>query len=1241
MPDDSTQREASQASKSAIEKHLADARLRLVETGTRNRLVHTPRSSKRTRSLPILNVGADGLFDTLVRSGKSMRFLPTNTLPASAPEAALQTNLDARSLEKRLLTIYRDAKTAEEEQGINILFLAIGFLRWYEDEKSEVMREAPLVLVPVSLIRDARHSTFHLRTREEDIATNQAIQERLRTDFGITLPDIPEDEEWRPAEYFAAAHEVIATKSRWSIDPDGVELGFYSFSKLLMIRDLEPEAWAEKSILEHPLLRGLLSEGFNEEPSFVDGDAALDELFAPSELIQVLDADSSQTIVIETVRAGRNLVVQGPPGTGKSQTITNIIAAAVHDGKSVLFVAEKMAALNVVHSRLRHIGLGPICLELHSRGANKKQVLGQLEETLGQQAVEPNPQTEVMRLTELRDTLNAVAKRMHATVGKTGTTPYRALSRLVAAAEKGVTSYTALLGEAAKWSQADFASIMQNAVYLAEITATAGPCFEHPYYGVERTQLQPAGSRRLSEPKAVLAEAAMALANRLEALSGDLGIEREVSLDSGAVLVSILRIIESIPPGTAEIAAAIAASKKPSRILEAVCAGIAWNDLRVAHAEAFVEAAWDTPAAPLRLSLITGVTFFGRLGSAYRRNSGILATLIRGPLPRKAQERIELVDRLLTVEKAHEALKAENAAMSALLPVHWRGEKTDFATLLAAASAVQELTSHIARPRIENCIEIAKQNRPTDYIAEITRLAEDWYAPQMASSNPQCRHFQGFSGRRAKPDSTSKPRCQGTVVARCPSALRRVAAALGYRRALRALPAAALADALATRSMPPEKGKAALDCTHAEAVWSQAIAAMPALQEFYGPQHDAMAEEFRSLEAKRRRTTVDIIRGRHSANMPRGNFGSMNTIRSEIKRKRGHMPIRKLFRGAGETLQRIKPVLLMSPISAAQFLPPGSVEFDLLVIDEASQVRPEDALGLVARAKQLVVVGDNKQLPPTTFFDRIVADEEEHDEDEEEADAALAGAAKATQHESILALCEARGLNSAMLRWHYRSRHPSLIEVSNAEFYRHLIMPPAPSAERADEGLVLRRVAGEYDRGGKRINKIEAEAVANAVAEHARTTPELSLGVVTFSSPQRDAISDLLEIKRRNDDALDSFLREGKSEDTFVKNLENVQGDERDVILVSVGYGPRIAGARLDSMAFGPVSKDGGERRLNVLFTRARSRCEIFCSFTSGDIDPDRAKREGPRVLKRFLQYAETGVLEQHEPLSAGCGLAV
>jgi superfamily I DNA and/or RNA helicase len=222
------------------------------------------------------------------------------------------------------------------------------------------------------------------------------------------------------------------------------------------------------------------------------------------------------------------------------------------------------------------------------------------------------------------------------------------------------------------------------------------------------------------------------------------------------------------------------------------------------------------------------------------------------------------------------------------------------------------------------------------------------------------------------------------------------------------------------------------------------------------------------LDTERREAVAAVIRARHSARIPRGAMGEMAVIRGEAARKRSHMAIRKLIQRAGRTVQAIKPVFMMSPISVAQYLAPGAVSFDLVVIDEASQVRPEDALGLIARAGQVVVVGDRKQLPPTSFFSRLLTDEVD-DEDDEQETAPLAGAARATELESILTLCDDRGLPNKMLRWHYRSRHHSLIEVSNAEFYgANLFLPPSPSTSRGAEGLVLRRVNGAYDRGGKR-----------------------------------------------------------------------------------------------------------------------------------------------------------------------------
>jgi superfamily I DNA and/or RNA helicase len=307
----------------------------------------------------------------------------------------------------------------------------------------------------------------------------------------------------------------------------------------------------------------------------------------------------------------------------------------------------------------------------------------------------------------------------------------------------------------------------------------------------------------------------------------------------------------------------------------------------------------------------------------------------------------------------------------------------------------------------------------------------------------------------------------------------------------------------------------------------------------------------------------------------------------EIQKKRRHLPIRQLVRRAGDAVQAIKPVFMMNPLSIANFLEPGALNFDLVVFDEASQVRPVEALGAIARGKQVVVVGDGKQLPSTSFFDRLMAAE---DADVESVTADL---------ENVLGLFSAQGAPERMLRWHYRSRHESLITVSNHEFYEdRLIVFPSPDKGRQDVGLVYHHLSDTvYDRGGTRSNVGEAKRVAEAVMEHARNRPHLTLGVAAFSVAQMQAVEDQLEILRRSDLSCEDFFTAHPHEPFFVKNLENAQGDERDVVFISVGYG-RIAGGYVP-MPFGPLNLDGGERRLNVLITRARRICEVFTNLTA------------------------------------------
>src|SRR5262249_23280289 len=333
-----------------------------------------------------------------------------------------------------------------------------------------------------------------------------------------------------------------------------------------------------------------------------------------------------------------------------------------------------------------------------------------------------------------------------------------------------------------------------------------------------------------------------------------------------------------------------------------------------------------------------------------------------------------------------------------------------------------------------------------------------------------------------------------------------------------------------------------------------------------------------------------------------------------------HFPVRKLIIEAGGAVQRLKPVFLMSPLSVAQFLPRGKLTFDMLVIDEASQVAPEDALGAVARAKQLIVVGDHKQLPPTNFFKMVNAGGDDGDEENEE----IANVDRPSDYESILTLARSRGMAERMLAWHYRSKHPSLIALSNNECYAgKLLLPPSPYVQTADFALSLVQTPrGHYDRGRTSCDLVQAEQVAKAVADHINCHPNKSLGVACFSVQQRDAVEDMID-KLGMRVEVDAFTPKG--ERLFVKNLEAIQGDERDVIFISVGYGVAAYQSK-PFLNFGPVSRDGGDRRLNVLASRAREKCTVFSSITAADIPPDSSIR-GTRMFRALLHFAETGKL--------------
>jgi len=417
-------------------------------------------------------------------------------------------------------------------------------------------------------------------------------------------------------------------------------------------------------------------------------------------------------------------------------------------------------------------------------------------------------------------------------------------------------------------------------------------------------------------------------------------------------------------------------------------------------------------------------------------------------------------------------------------------------------------------------------------------------------------------------------------------------------------------------SVPPNDVQQAFETNYCRWWLNSVVDCEPTIRTFVSAEHEKRIADFRSLDERFNKLTKAWLRARLCGGLPSQDEVTRSSewgfLRHEITKKRAHKPLRELMSNIPTALTKLTPCLLMSPISIAQYLAPDAEPFDLVVFDEASQISVWDAIGAIARGKQVVMVGDPKQLPPTSFFDRA---ESQIDDEDVEADL-----------ESILDECIGASLPTLNLSWHYRSRSESLIAFSNHRYYGGgLVTFPSPVTE--DRAVSFHHVNGIYEKGGARINKAEAKAVVADIVRRLKTpnfsASKLTIGVVTFNSEQQKLIEDLLDEERRKDASIEHHFSDSLLEPIFVKNLESVQGDERDIMYFSITYGPDSSGAV--SMNFGPMNREGGERRLNVAITRARQEFRVFSSLRAEQMDLSRTQAAGVRDLKHFLEFAERG----------------
>ncbi len=1273
----------------SIRDSIEESRKELLDLSFRNPLLNY--RSLRARGVEIVGESSDQVFETLVTDGKPMSFLarqedddsdteswetglPTY-LAANQTDRRLQTGESSANLQKRLLTTYRFANTTIEETGVNTLFLALGMLRWYEADQSEQERLSPLILIPVRLERQGVREQFRVEYNGEDLGTNLSLIEKARSDFGISLPGPDEIEQVAEgtigiSDYFDLVAERVRQSGleRWIVDPDSIALGFFAYNKLLMYQDLDVAAWPKgERIEDNEIVLALYRDGFSEPAQSIPDDAHLDNHLRPQDTYHVLDADSSQSLAILDAIAGRNMIIQGPPGTGKSQTITNIIAEAVGRGKRVLFVAEKMAALEVVKRRLDNIGLGDTCLELHSHKTNKRETLAELGRVLGLKS----PATDSMEIEDTlsnllrtRNQLNDYATAVNTPVGASGVTPNDAFGKLLTSGLAANESPNPIswphVNGISNWTGADFTRKKEVVEDLRLRLQSVGAVRQHPFLGCSLRNLLPTPQASLRENIEAATNALETLTDLSDSLARELNLECPVDATKVDTLLNTAKHVAEVPNLSGLNLTAQLWQSHPKQIAELMEIGLAWQQMHSKHESSLLPQAWDADLSQVRHVLNTkGRSFFGRLfSSSYRQARSELAALLTGELPRDVDHQIALIDAISQEQQLRANLRFDQSGgkyrdAASALGSHWAGHNTDWTTVEPITRWWLNLQDGVVHDRVPlDAVRVLQAwpdagrwtNIPTkiDQISHALSRYLDCVGELLSVLDMDEQKRFGDPGGLITLSFLEQRRVLNEWAARLPE----IQDVIGFNNGADAASAEGLGPVVMVAEQRPD---AAVSLTSwferawYESVVETAFAERPTLRDFDSQVHESRIERFKELDRQSQldnvtRVTMTHMEGPSQLNDMPQRLNRVSTydsdsettqrrwqeqlrfLRREIAKRSRHKPIRQLVQQSGEIIQELKPVFMMSPLSIATYLAPGSVKFDLLIFDEASQVRPVDAFGALLRTQKAVVVGDSRQLPPTSFFDRA-AHSDDSDDQSETADI-----------ESILGLFNSKGAPERHLHWHYRSRHESLIAVSNREFYDNRLMVfPSPHTDREAIGLRLHYLPNAmYDRGRSGVNRVEAEAVAQAVMEHATRSPELTLGVAAFGVRQAEAIQDEVELLRRMDDSREAFFASHPDEPFFVKNLENVQGDERDVIFISIGYGHDETGQV--SMNFGPLNSDGGERRLNVLITRAKQQCHVFTNLHSDDVDLGRSQAFGVRALKTFLAYAETGVMPKDVP---------
>ncbi len=1165
-----------------MKQKLKDISLHLLDLGKRNRLINY--KTNGYRNIDILNKNFEVLFEKII-SGTWLSIFNVDPVLQKYHKTIDGTNekveeyskfkvfdiinpllkandilcyKEGYSLNKIIKVMYKEYSDTLIEKGINTLYMTFGMIEYQEKNESFL---APLLLIPVTM--DVNNKK--IKESDDEIILNPTLSYLLETSYKIHLDEFVEGQ--MNIKDYLLNIEKIMMNNKMSLHYN-ISIGIYSFLKMNMFNDIRNNM---DTILNNNNILNLLGE-----PTFKDINKNLN-------IYPVVGADESQLEAIKSATNGDSFVLQGPPGTGKSQTITNMISSLIANGKKVLFVSEKQAALNVVYENLKRAGINEFAIELHSHKANKKEFIEELYKTaiLPKYDINADVENYDKKYEYLTFILDEYRKTLHKKIDRLGLTMYEIYSNYL----NVKTDFTFKLDNILEYNLDDLNKVKNNLDIYADLSASLGYDYHKgAFYGFITKDIE-----------YIRYNAKRDLIDLYEFYESINNIKKLIIPLIPFKINSYKNVIDSLP--------------YLDKIVQLNC---------------FLS---DYFIKEKRNILLKNITEYRDLIKFIRNstlnkfiNLDIIKTndleILTKEFNNIRKSKIRFIKpsyyKIRKTINGYTNLKMNDADLAQKLEEACIYKKK----IIAINQLKKKLPNENKMGNYElyyndclslNIIDFDLNLNEEKYLNLKKKIIDILYQFNQLKKINLNIYIDKF-------DSNIFNLIEGNlddIVVKLKDMIDSIELLDIHCQRLEVLKyfedkkIISFLDYTIENKLPLKLLSKTFESVFYENNILYEFKNNTIYKDFSSMGIDSTLEEFKRLDEMHLELNKAYIVSKLSAIRPDESImigSKFAVLVSEYNKSRRQKPIRILLEEIFDLILDIKPVFLMSPLSVSTYLNSKTDMFDTVIFDEASQVFAWDALGAIYRAKQCIIIGDSKQMPPSNFFNSSI-DDEDYD----------------NELESILDKGSS-AFKTKRLNWHYRSRSEELIAFSNENFYdSRLITIPQAKKHKKGLGIDFYHVMGTYEVKS-RVNRKEADFIVDLIVEHINTRSDKSLGVVAFSNAQAELIWDLTEEKLMNNPTYRDFFSKDKKEPFFVKNLESVQGDERDVIIFSICYGYNSENKFYQR--FGPLNVLGGERRLNVAITRAKENICVVSSILSSDIKLDQTESIGVKMLKNYLDYA-------------------